>query len=164
LLRAHGTRQREQFEVGAPLLDNQSAQTIAGATLSVDLWLESAEGGVVANGTITTTYQAICGRCLTECSGDLVATVDHELFVRDQAIDPLGDFSYSIVGDEMDLEPLVTDAVVLELPLAPLCKEDCAGLCPTCGVNRNEWDCGHEQGRVDDRWAALDALRSNPES
>ena len=45
--------------------------------------------------------------------------------------------AYPLAGDELDLEPLARDAVLLELPLAPLCAEDCPGLCPTCGANRN---------------------------
>ena len=45
--------------------------------------------------------------------------------------------AYPLTGDELDLEPLARDAVLLELPLAPLCTEDCRGLCPTCGANRN---------------------------
>ncbi len=58
----------------------------------------------------------------------------------------------------IDLGPLVRDAVVLELPMAPLCRDDCAGLCPQCGANRNEGDCGCVAPR-DPRWANLDVLR-----
>jgi uncharacterized protein len=47
---------------------------------------------------------------------------------------------------------------VLELPMAPLCRDDCAGLCPQCGANRNEGDCGCVAPR-DPRWANLDVLR-----
>jgi uncharacterized protein len=55
---------------------------------------------------------------------------------------------------------------VLAFPAAPLCRPDCAGLCQRCGADRNVTDCGHEQGTVDPRWAALseldlDALRSD---
>ena len=66
--------------------------------------------------------------------------------------------AYPLVDDELDLEPLVRDAVLLELPLAPLCREDCAGLCPQCGANRNEGACGCAAPR-DPRWATLDVLR-----
>ena len=51
-------------------------------------------------------------------------------------------------GDQLDLEPMVREAVLLELPLAPLCRPDCAGLCPECGANRNEVDVRpHDRGR-----------------
>ena len=50
------------------------------------------------------------------------------------------------------------DAIVLELPMAPLCREDCRGLCPQCGADRNEAECGCVAPR-DPRWANLDVLR-----
>ena len=61
-----------------------------------------------------------------------------------------------IHGDLIDLEPALRDAVVLALPPNPLCREDCRGLCPECGVPWDELpdDHGHEQ--VDSRWAALE--------
>ena len=55
--------------------------------------------------------------------------------------------AYPLSGDELDLEPLARDAVLLELPLAPLCSEDCRGLCPVCGANRNTEPCGVCPGR-----------------
>jgi uncharacterized metal-binding protein YceD (DUF177 family) len=63
-----------------------------------------------------------------------------------------------LVDDYIDLEPLLRDAVVLALPLAPVCRDDCPGLCPDCGARLAdvEPDHGHEQ--VDPRWAALRAI------
>jgi uncharacterized protein len=52
----------------------------------------------------------------------------------------------------------VRDAIVLELPMAPLCRDDCRGLCPQCGADRNEADCGCV-APADPRWANLDVLR-----
>ena len=69
-----------------------------------------------------------------------------------------GEETYPLVDHEVDLEPLVRDAVLLELPLAPLCRADCQGLCPFCGVNRNDEACGCE-APADPRWSALDVLR-----
>ena len=66
--------------------------------------------------------------------------------------------AYPLRGDELDLEPLARDAVILELPLAPLCSEGCLGLCPTCGANRNTEPCACAPPS-DPRWSALDALR-----
>jgi uncharacterized protein len=65
---------------------------------------------------------------------------------------------YPLSGDELDLEPLAHDAVMLDLPLAPLCSVDCLGLCPRCGENWNvtRCDCPPEG---DPRWSALDVLR-----
>jgi uncharacterized protein len=49
--------------------------------------------------------------------------------------------------------------VIVELPMAPVCRGDCRGLCPVCGADRNDTDCGHGDTPADPRWAALDALR-----
>jgi len=54
---------------------------------------------------------------------------------------PLDGETYQLDEDVIDLEPMVRDALLLELPLAPLCDPDCAGLCATCGVNRNLTAC-----------------------
>ncbi len=66
---------------------------------------------------------------------------------------------FPISADSIDLGPAVHDALALELPLAPLCRESCAGLCPTCGVDRNHARCSCRVERGDPRWAALDALK-----
>ncbi|HEX2299870.1 MAG TPA: YceD family protein, partial [Pseudonocardiaceae bacterium] len=60
-----------------------------------------------------------------------------------------------VVDDLVDIEPVVRDAVLLALPQAPLCREDCAGLCPECGAKRDELDPEHRHETMDPRWAAL---------
>jgi uncharacterized protein len=67
--------------------------------------------------------------------------------------------TYPLAGDTLDLAPMARDAVLLELPLAPLCREDCVGLCPTCGADRNEQPCDCDQLLANPAWAALDSLR-----
>ena len=64
-----------------------------------------------------------------------------------------------VVGDTLDTRPLVTEQVLLELPTHPLCREDCAGLCPACGADRNLGLCSCRQQPADPRWAALAVLR-----
>ena len=59
----------------------------------------------------------------------------------------------------LDLEPVVRDAVVLALPWTPLCRPDCAGLCPTCGQRLDDLPAGHTHDQLDPRWAALAAVR-----
>ena len=119
------------------------------------LRLESVPGGaLLATGTVRAEWVGDCRRCLGEATGALSAEV-RELF------EPGSDEeeTYPLKSDEIDVEPLVRDAVLLELPLAPLCREACEGLCPVCGANRNEGDCGHKPDDRDPRWAALDQLK-----
>jgi uncharacterized protein len=124
----------------------------AGAEAEADLELIPFEGGIQAEGTVRAPWVGICRRCTEPVAGEL------ELRVHERFGDDANDDFYPIVDDRIDLGPLVRDAIVLELPMAPLCREDCAGLCPQCGANRNEGDCGCV-APVDPRWANLDALR-----
>ena len=98
--------------------------------------VESAIGGMTVNGVVRSAYEGMCRRCLETAAGDLVATISE---VCTESPDP--DLGYGLDGDFLDLEPMVHDACILELPLAPLCQEDCQGLCPECGVNRNHETC-----------------------
>ena len=116
----------------------------------------SFEGGIEAGGTVARPWVGICRRCAEPVAGELAIGV-HERF-GDGPLAAADEELYPIVDDTIDLGPLVRDAIVLELPMAPLCRDDCAGLCPQCGANRNEGDCGCVAPR-DPRWANLDVLR-----
>jgi uncharacterized protein len=70
----------------------------------------------------------------------------------------LDEDTYPLEGDQLDLRPLVRDALLLELPLAPLCQPDCLGLCPRCGADLNTGPCSCVPDR-DPRWGALDVLQ-----
>ena len=131
------------------------AGSTAGGEATADLMLESLPGpALVAAGTVSADWTGECRRCLGVATGTVQVDV-RELF------EPGADDeeTYPLTGDEIDVAPLVRDAVLLELPLAPLCREACAGLCPVCGANRNDVDCGHEPDDRDPRWAALDQLK-----
>jgi uncharacterized protein len=126
------------------------------ADIDAEVTLSSYPGGIMAVGTVTAPWSGECRRCGGPVSGTVVAPV-RERFVP--AGEPGRDEdAYPFSGDEIDLEPLARDAVLLELPLAPLCSEECLGLCPRCGANRNEVGCACPP-ESDPRWSALDALR-----
>ena len=104
-------------------------------------------------GVVTTPWVGECRRCLGPAMGELKIDVA-ELFERD----PDAEEIYPLEADRLDLQPLARDAIYLELPLVPLCKADCQGLCPECGADRNTVDCGHAVDELDPRWAALREL------
>lgn len=133
-----------------------AAEVVPGADVSVALTLVSFLGGVTATGHVTAPWRAACRRCARPVQGILEVRVAEQF--RPGA-GPDDDDAYPLVNETIDLRDLVRDAVVLELPLAPLCRPDCAGLCPTCGCDRNERACGC-QPEIDPRWATLDALRA----
>jgi len=114
----------------------------------VDLLLERVPDGVVARGTVHARWEAECSACLREVQHDLDVGVG-ELF-EDSPVD--GE-TYPLAGHEIDLEQLVRDAVLLELPLAPTCAT--AGLADCRPVPLS--DAG-DDAPVDPRWAALSQL------
>jgi uncharacterized protein len=124
------------------------------AEAQVDVTLTPYAGGIEVAGTVSAPWVGICRRCTTPVSGRLELSVHERYADAPVAEDEL----YPIADDTIDLGPLVRDAIVLDLPMAPLCREDCAGLCPQCGADRNEGPCGCVAPR-DARWANLDVLR-----
>jgi uncharacterized protein len=137
----------------------------ADAEASVDAELEVADGGILVVGTVRAPWVGQCRRCLTPVTGTAEVEV-RELYRRFDrpAGEEEAEETYELSEDWLDLQPLVRDALLLELPLAPLCRPDCAGLCPTCGADRNDGDCGCPTVRPDPRWAGLDALADDPPS
>ena len=125
-----------------------------GDDVSFDGQLEAIPGGVVASGEVAARWRGTCRRCATNVGGALDLSV-RERFVEGPREE---DDAYAITGDLIDLGPMIRDAVVLELPLAPLCSEGCQGLCVTCGADLNAGSCDCE-APIDPRWARLDVLR-----
>lgn len=128
-----------------------------GADVALDLRLEAVSEGVLVTGTVGAVTEGECSRCLEPFEGrlDLYLT---ELFAYPNSVTEETteeDEVYRIVDDLIDLEPVVVDAAGLELPLQPLCSEDCQGLCPECGVRLAIAESGHGHEILDPRWAAL---------
>lgn len=124
--------------------------------LELDLRLESVMEGVLVSGTATAEVTGECGRCLDPVSETLEVRVQ-ELFAYRPDPDDQDDVAL-LSGDLLDLEPAVRDAVVLALPLTPLCDPDCAGLCPECGDRLDDLPDDHRHDVVDPRWSALSSL------
>ena len=144
-----------EFSVAAPLpeLRNAGAEIPDSTPVEIDGTLERVSEGIVVRGTVHARWQAACSRCLAPVEGELDVHVD-ELFEPH----PLAGETYQLDVDVVDLEPLLRDALLLELPAAPLCRPDCAGLCPTCGIDRNVASCDCTTEELDPRWAALRSL------
>lgn len=158
-LRRAGGRQQEIRRGPLSGLAVGDSLVPAGEDVVVDAVLELVPGGAVASGTVAAPFVSDCRRCLGPVRGMVTAEV-REVYQADVAPAEAEEI-YPLSGDQLDLEPLARDAVLLELPLAPLCREGCRGLCPTCGANLNEGSCGCPEMTRDARWADLDALRDD---
>jgi uncharacterized protein len=135
-------------------LEVSASRVPPGEPVVLALELQAVNDGIVAVGEVRAPWVGECRRCITPVRGEVVAHVQ-EVFERD----PVEGETRLLDDVAVDLTELARDAIVLELPLAPLCTGDCAGLCPVCGVNRNDTTCTCETEAKDPRWAALDDLR-----
>ena len=153
LLKRHGAARPEHVSAPLPALCGRGAEVPAERPIDLDLTLERVSEGIVVRGSVHVHWQAACSRCLAPVEGEVSVHVD-ELFENH----PLAGETYLLDHDVIDLEPLVRDALLLELPTAPMCREDCAGLCPECGADRNVASCDCRTEELDPRWAALRSL------
>jgi uncharacterized protein len=136
-----------------------SSGVAPGETVRADLVLESTGNAVVATGTVRAPWIGECRRCLREVRGEAAADV-REVFERH----PTDGETYLLDGDEVDLEPMLRDAVLLALPIAPLCDEACGGPEPEAyrvATAASATAADEDTRPADPRWAVLDQLRGN---
>lgn len=130
-----------------------------GSDMELDLKLEAVHEGILVSGTVSVAVTGECGRCLDPIAYDLDVNVQELFYYEDTELleEEEQDEQRRVERDFIDLEPALRDAVVTALPFQPVCREDCQGLCPECGI-RLEEDPGHHHEVVDPRWAALAGL------
>ncbi len=134
----------------------------------IELRVVRAERTVYITGEVRARLESDCSRCLGPAITDLALKVEVALLPEDSQLaagadgelanDGVGATTYS--GDTIDLLELVRDEIVLELPMVALCRTECAGLCPKCGVSLNMEKCSCPAG-IDSRWAVLQDIKLN---
>ena len=147
---------QRRVEVAGPVagLGTSAAVVPEGAPVAADVVLEAmTDGRITVTGRVTAPYAGECRRCLETVEGEVVVDVQ-EVFERHPDADAE---TYALDGDQLDLEPMVRDAVLLALPLAPLCREGCAGPAPDAHPVVTEDN--PAEAPADPRWAALQELR-----
>ena len=138
--------------------------------LMYDVILTNAGQGILATGIVRAHVDAECDRCLGPAELELAGEVDEYFLFDVPTAEELGEdedvADFALVSDErtIDLAPALLAAVAMETPFVVLCSEDCKGLCPVCGQNLNEGDCGHakqleEERLADSPFAALRNLK-----
>src|SRR5258708_19128203 len=111
-----------------------------GSDLALEVKLEEVSEGVLVTASVMADLAGECARCLEEFTSSVQVSFQ-ELFASQAG--GSGDDGYLLDGDLLDLEPALRDALVLELPLSPLCAADCAGLCVQCGIRLADADPDH---------------------
>jgi uncharacterized protein len=132
-----------------------------GAQVQLDIKLEDVSEGVLVTAKVSAPLAGECARCLDEFTSSIDVSFQ-ELFAASGGPSPearsegdVGDDGYLLDGDLLDLEPALRDALVLELPLSPLCTADCPGLCSTCGVRLADAEPDHGHASDGGVWAVL---------
>jgi uncharacterized protein len=127
-----------------------------GAPVDMDLRVESVSEGVLVTGTVSGPTVGECSRCLTEVHGHVQVGLTELFAYPDSTTEATteDDEVGHVVDDRIDLEQAIIDAVGLELPFVPVCRPDCPGLCPECGVPMAN-DPSHQHESIDPRWAKL---------
>ena len=142
--------------------------------------LQKTGSGVLLRGSTEVAVHTPCRRCLADVHLKLPVTFTLNLVSRaalsdaedeegreDEQAERAGSFDLERADEELfdgktiDLDPLVREQVLLALPMHAVCREDCKGLCGTCGQNLNEGECGCAPSQVDPRFAALKNIKLN---
>ncbi|MCI6574888.1 MAG: DUF177 domain-containing protein [Actinomycetaceae bacterium] len=165
LPRQEGAQRHYTFTFAAPDgIGVDLLKVASGAAIEVDITFESVSEGVFVHGVVHTQAMGECARCLRPIDREVTEQIA-ELVYYPQSVAALADVDEEEAdelpvtdGDFIDLEPLIRDAVVLALPLQPLCKPDCRGLCPECGERWEDLPADHHHEHFDPRMSALDEL------
>ena len=164
--RQAGSAKAQQLTVPAPDdMRLELARVPVGADMQLDVRFEAVTEGVLVTGSVIAPLAGECARCLAPLASSVTARfTELYLYTRDRhdkhdrfdENTEQDDEELHLDGDLLDLEPVLRDAVVLALPMSPLCREECPGLCIECGVPLADAgpDHGHEDA-PDPRWAAL---------
>ena len=166
---------REQ--VDAMVAGDQAGYRSDGPT-TVDVRFDKVDRRVLLRARAAAALKVPCGRCLTPVPVRVPLDFKMTFVPEDQYAAPpsredesdaedaaasfepssLDEETYS--GKELQLDPVVREQLILALPPYPVCRDDCKGLCPVCGTNLNEKECGCDRKVPDPRWAGLDKFRN----
>jgi uncharacterized protein len=149
-------------------LDREPLQQISPVLLEGTI--SRIEGGFALEAHCAFQGQLECSRCLASYPFETNEPFSLLLYkraapipdVRELGKDEL-DVSY-YDGAELDIGPIAEERIQMAIPMKPLCREDCLGLCPRCGQDRNLEPCGCAEKSVDPRWGALEAVRNATKS
>ncbi|WP_158630043.1 DUF177 domain-containing protein [Cohnella sp. AR92] len=127
--------------------------------LTAELTAVYADGLIDVSGTIDCKLQFQCSRCLDPIEKDwhIPFQATFKVVAKEQLDqdEPEDEDILRIKDEPLELLPYIEEELMLSMPLAPICKDDCKGLCPDCGQNRNEQECGCHREKIDPRFDAL---------
>ncbi|MCM3746049.1 DUF177 domain-containing protein [Paenibacillus pasadenensis] len=148
---------REELDVSELLQERKDI--ISAKPLAVALDVRPYEETAQVKGELKADLTMVCSRCLEPVEEHLAISIEERFALASMVKDPEADEDLIVVKeDKVDLQPYVEGTLLIYLPMAPLCSDDCKGLCPDCGTNLNEQSCGCSRDRIDPRFEALKKL------
>jgi len=128
-----------------------------------EVWLVRTNRSILAKATLHTEVEVTCSRCLSSFSFPLALHIEEEYF---PVVDVVSGSSLSLPEELgcfaidarhiLDLTEAINQYALLAIPMKPLCREDCAGLCPNCGHDLNQGPCDCQE--TDPHWSRLSKL------
>ena len=158
LMEPSGSRREYQLDERISLFDDAEEQQVTGRVT-----LLKTDHSVWVSAELTSNIECECGRCLTLFSQPIRMGLEEEFFpvlnpatgAREKLLSDGGEYLYIDETHTLDLSGTLREYASMVVPMKPLCKPGCAGLCPRCGANRNESSCVCNEMRRDPRWNAL---------
>jgi len=141
-------------------LEIEGGRPVSPVRISLDITRSGEEISVTGLAVVSVVYE--CARCLEDCRSTVEAPLGLVVLVGDRASgeeEQDGLLRVSAGASSADLTDEIRGGLLLRLPLKPLCREDCKGLCPGCGANLNQGKCGCRGEEGDSRWGALKDLK-----
>jgi uncharacterized protein len=172
----HRAGEMREYQLDLKLLEPVGVELLSvksGEIIEVDLRIQSVDEGVLATGRVIATATGECTRCLAPITWPIDENFTELYYYeitggrsnskrstrsksdKEEDLDLDEDDLQFMVGDDIDLEPAIRDAVILNLEVNPLCQEDCPGLAENHGENWTYLSADQNQTPIDDRWASL---------
>jgi uncharacterized protein len=152
------------FQINNTLEDDSGSQYL----VQGELTLTRTNDGILTQGTLATATELTCSRCLKAFTCNIPLHIGEEFFPTIDIITgiklPPPEEEGSFTIDEhhvLDLTEAIRQYIVIALPMKPLCKDECAGLCSICGKDLNLEECGCHKEEIDPRWAELLKLENS---
>jgi uncharacterized protein len=150
-----------EISIASWLADRRDVRALG--PLQVSLTARGSADGMTVDCDCSVDLEYGCARCLRPFREPLNYSFRERFTIKPESADEEEEI-HLVRGDTVDLLPYVEEHLQLALPFVPVCGADCRGLCPVCGANRNERDCGCKEERIDPRLAGLKDFFKHDES
>ena len=162
-----GRQDHHDLDVSLPELNSSEGQVSFAGTADIHVDITNTGLCLLITGVIDTSVNTKCARCLASFKYPVHADLFETYYDKEKGLSQNAEEGEDYVpysGDEIDIQPEVLKAIILAMPIRALCSEQCKGLCPQCGCNRNVKECDCREEIVDSRMAKLKELLKRGEN